>query len=122
MAEDVDAAASSTPGEGKAIAEGARAKGEQKVSFDTLRKEDIKGDIALEQMYARWMLGLMSAQIFIADVGFFFYGYGVAWQVDAAVMHVWLGSTVVEVIGVVFGISRYLFPRRDNQPGEAGTR
>lgn len=104
-----------TPGEGKAIAEGARAQGDPKVSFDNLRKEDIKSDIALKRMYARWMLGLMTAQIVIADVGFFFYGFGVKWNVDPPVMHVWLVSTVVEVIGVVFGISRYLFPRRDNQ-------
>ena len=118
MAEDPDPPAG-IPGEGKAIAEGAKATGDPKLSFDNLRKEDIKSDIALKRMYARWMLGLMTAQIVIADVGFFLYGFGVEWRVDAPVMHVWLVSTVVEVIGVVFGISRYLFPRRDSS-AEAG--
>lgn len=60
----------------------------------------------------------MVAQLIAADTGFFLYAqWGKNWDVDSSIMHVWLGATVVEVIGIVLVVTRYLFPRRDEVGG-----
>lgn len=56
----------------------------------------------------------MVAQLAAADAGFFLYAeLGRDWDIEASIMHVWLGATVVEVVGIVLVVTRYLFPRRD---------
>jgi len=39
--------------------------------------------------------------------------WGVDWDIPAVVISAWLGATVVEVIGVVYAITRSLFPLSD---------
>jgi hypothetical protein len=71
-------------------------------------------DIQLKKSYAKWLLILVAAQLFVADAVFVAYAWaGYHWHLDAGVVQVWLASTLVELIGVALVITRYLFPRRD---------
>jgi len=80
----------------------------------TLRRRDLAQDIGLKRIYGRYLLLGLGAQVVVADVIFGLYAWkGVHWDVDATVMQTWLAATVVEVVGVVLVITRYLFPRRD---------
>ena len=72
--------------------------------------EKDRADLGLRRLVANWALGLALAQIVVADVGFFIYGFTNHWHVPAAAIDAWLAATVVEVISVVLVITRYLFP------------
>lgn len=70
----------------------------------------------LVQRYGTRLFWLMVGQLFIADVGFFLYAsIGVSWNVTASVMNVWLGASVIEVIGVVLVVTRSLFPMEPDE-------
>ncbi len=70
----------------------------------------------LVQRYGTRLFWLMVVQLGIADVGFFLYAWlGVHWKVSASVMNVWLGATVIEVIGVVLVVTRSLFPMEPDE-------
>lgn len=72
-------------------------------------------DIQLKRTYAKWLLILVAAQLFIADGVFVAYAWaGENWHLETGVVQVWLASTLVELIGVALVITRYLFPRRDH--------
>jgi hypothetical protein len=71
-------------------------------------------DITLKKTYAKWLLWLVSAQLLVADAVFVAYAWaGERWELEAAVIQVWLIATLVELIGVALVVTRYLFPRRD---------
>jgi len=71
-------------------------------------------DIKLKKKYANWLLWLITIQLIVADAVFIVYAWeGEHWQLDPAVIQVWLITTLVELIGVALVITRYLFPRRD---------
>lgn len=56
----------------------------------------------------------MVAQLIVANTVFVVYAWaGEHRDLDAVVIDVWLGATLVQVIGVVAIVTRYLFPRRD---------
>jgi hypothetical protein len=78
-------------------------------------------DIQLKRTYAKWLLILVAAQLFIADAVFVTYAWvGEHWHLEAGVIQVWLVSTLVELIGVALVITRYLFPRRDRISPSSG--
>ncbi|HEV3321550.1 MAG TPA: hypothetical protein VG147_05090 [Solirubrobacteraceae bacterium] len=71
--------------------------------------------LAYGKVYAYGAMGAMAVQIVIADIAFYWYGYehvesGHHWQIPAGAIQVWLGATVVQVIGIVLVIARSLFP------------
>ncbi len=71
-------------------------------------------DIQLKKAYAKWLLILVAAQMIVADAVFIAYAWaGNGWHIEASVIQIWLGATLVELIGVTLVITRYLFPRRD---------
>lgn len=81
--------------------------------FERAQAQSAEQDVRLKGFYAYFLLAIMLGQLVVADAGFFFYAdVGKRWAVDASIMHVWLGATVVEVIGIVLVVTRYLFPRR----------
>jgi hypothetical protein len=41
---------------------------------------------------------------------------GADWDLPAGVIEVWLGATVVQVVGIVLIVTRHLFPNRDGKP------
>lgn len=68
----------------------------------------------LRYVYAGVLLGFLLVQVTVANVAFFMYAaWGVDWDVPPVVISAWLGATVVEVIGVVYAITRSLFPLSD---------
>lgn len=81
---------------------------------ERLRVQDHKQDIGLKKTYAYWLLGAVVVQLFAADAVFVTYAWvGKGWNLDAVVINVWLGATLVQAVGVVAIVTRYLFPRRD---------
>lgn len=71
-------------------------------------------DLELKGKYGRRLLSMMILQLGIADAVFVAYAWaGKSWNVPTESMHVWLGATLVEVIGVVYVVTRYLFPTRE---------
>jgi hypothetical protein len=110
---DVDEG-SARPGEGKAVARAAREEGVAQEGLDPkVVQRDFEQDITLKKVYARWLLVAMSVQIGFANLGFFLYGGSDHWEIQPVVMQFWLSAAVVQVIGIVYVIARYLFPRRD---------
>ena len=113
MADEPEAGA--TAGEGKAAARAAREKGTPQEQLDPkVVQRDFEQDIALKKTYASWLLVAMSVQIGFANLGFFCYGIANHWDIEPVVMQFWLSAAVVQVIGIVYVIARYLFPRRDH--------
>jgi hypothetical protein len=73
-------------------------------------------ELHLKEKYGKTLLRMMAAQLVAANAVFVVYawvGTDPAWQVDPNVMQVWLGATVIQVIGVVHVVTRNLFPRKD---------
>lgn len=80
--------------------------------FEKLRHRAQGLDIELRKRYAEWVLYGVAAQLLIADLAFFLYaGLGVHWRIATAAIDVWLGATIVQVVGIVGIVTRYLFPR-----------
>lgn len=81
-----------------------------------LPQKDHHQDIKLKRIYAVSLLIALGIQLLIADGVFVAYVWaGENWRVSPDVVNVWMGAAVVQVIGVVIVVTRYLFPRRDLQ-------
>ena len=73
--------------------------------------------LKLRGVYAWTFLGVLAAQMIVADVAFVLYAtWGVHWKVPPEVMTAWLSATVVEIVGVVYAVTRSLFPLSDAKP------
>lgn len=73
--------------------------------------------LRLRGVYAWTFLGVLAAQMIVADVAFLLYAaWGVRWNVPPEVMTAWLSATVVEIVGVVYAVTRSLFPLSDARP------
>lgn len=81
---------------------------------EALRGIDHWQDIRLKKSYARWLLIMVAAQLVVADAVFIAYAWaGEGWHLDKGVIQVWLGATLVELVGVVLVVTQYLFPKRE---------
>jgi hypothetical protein len=79
-----------------------------------LREKEQAQDRELKLSYATWLRRSLASQLLIADVVFIVYAWaGKHWSLEPAVINVWLGATVLQVVGVVLVITRHLFPQRD---------
>jgi uncharacterized membrane protein YcjF (UPF0283 family) len=56
-------------------------------------------------------LFVMVLQVVISNAIFGWYGDTNAWNISAAAISAWMGTTVVEVVAVVLVVMNYLFPR-----------
>ena len=82
-----------------------------------LKARRIVLELDLRSKYAKGLLYLLGLQLVAANVVFCIYAaIGKHWRLDDGVIQVWLAATVVQMVGVVTVVTRYLFPRRDNQP------
>lgn len=82
-----------------------------------LPERDHQQDIRLKRFYATGLFRLLAAQLALADAVFVVYAWaGERWALQPEVINVWLGATVVQLVGVVLVVTRYLFPRRDGKP------
>jgi hypothetical protein len=68
----------------------------------------------LKNTYAFWILIMLAGQLLLTNAIFVAFAWaGEQWDLSTAVVQVWLAATVVQVIGVVFVVTRPLFPNRD---------
>ncbi len=82
--------------------------------MDDLAVRDLEQDIRLKNQYAVGLLLILGAQMIATDVLVYFYAaLGRDWDIPSGVIQGWLAATVVQLIGVVLVVTRYLFPRRD---------
>jgi hypothetical protein len=82
---------------------------------DVLEREHLKQDLELKKRYGKWLLWLVTGQLIVADIVFaLYFVVGVHWDLPEGVIYVWLATTLVELVGVVTVVTRYLFPRRDS--------
>lgn len=85
------------------------------------QKEHLQ-DLRLREWYALGLFLLLIAELVVVNLIFWKYAEkGAHWNVPEGVMQVFLGATVVQVIGVVAVVTRYLFPRRDRPAADASS-
>jgi hypothetical protein len=77
-----------------------------------LQNKDLAQDIRLKRLVATFALGGLGVQLLIADGVFAWYGFDSSWHVPVSAIQVWLAATVVQIVGVLTVIARYLFPAR----------
>ncbi|MDQ1700262.1 MAG: hypothetical protein QOG34_2125 [Frankiaceae bacterium] len=75
-----------------------------------LDKQALAQALYFRHRYANWAAGALGLQLVVADGAFLAYLAMAGDAMPASVMSAWLGAVVVEVIGVVFVITRNLFP------------
>ena len=78
------------------------------------KKKDADANRGLRLVYAIIILVIMGGQIAIADRVFYLYGEANHWVIPGGVISAWLGATVIEVIGVVVVIARFLFSEQSS--------
>jgi len=78
-----------------------------------LKRLFARQEYELRRMYARGILWLLGIEILVANAVFVAFAWaGEHWNLETAVIDVWLGATVVQVVGVVLVVTRHLFPHR----------
>jgi hypothetical protein len=86
-----------------------------------IKRKHAKQDIDLRRKYASWLLVILAVELVVVNAMFWAYAeQGKNWAIPDGVMQIWLGATVVQVVGVVTVVTRYLFPRRDAQSEPPG--
>lgn len=79
-----------------------------------LKESNAKQDLELRETYAKWLLGILAIELIVVNVIFCLYAAkGRDWRLPDGVIQIWLAATVVQVVGIVTVVTRYLFPRRD---------
>jgi len=79
---------------------------------DVLR-EALASEVQNRQLRAPIAIGalaVMVLQVLVSNAIFGWYGDTNAWDVSAAAISAWMGTTVVEVVAVVLVVMNYLFP------------
>lgn len=79
-----------------------------------IKRADQRLDLLLKRLVAGFALLAVAGQLFIADLVFWRYAScGLNWNLPTESIQTWLGATVIQVLGILYVITRYLFPRRD---------
>lgn len=70
-----------------------------------------KTRIGLKDYYGRWVLIIMAAQLVVVNAVFLALAwFGWQWRPPEGIVQVWLVGTFVQIVGIVVGITRSLFP------------
>jgi hypothetical protein len=76
---------------------------------DAVARADRRQDIALKRRYATWLLGILVAQLVVADLVFVVYAHaGREWALTTAVVDSWLAATLIEIVGIVYVVTQHL--------------
>ncbi len=78
----------------------------------THRLKEQRSNFNFRRIYAFVLLFAMIAQVGIADYFFWRYMQAYAFKVPEQSMSVWIGAAVVQLIGLVVIITKYLFPNK----------
>lgn len=76
-------------------------------------REEVASDVQnrkLRYPIAIAALILMVVQVIVSNAIFGWYGDSNAWNISAAAISAWMGTTVVEVVAVALIVMNYLFP------------
>lgn len=76
-------------------------------------REELASDVQnrkLRYPIAIAALILMVVQVLVSNAIFGWYGDSNAWNISAAAISAWMGSSVVEVVAVALIVMNYLFP------------
>lgn len=85
-----------------------------------LSEREHKQDIELKLSYATWLRRALSAQLLVADGVFVAFAWaGKRWDLGPSEIEIWLGATVVQVVGIVLVVTRHLFPERAAKRADA---
>lgn len=83
-----------------------------------MRHADFRQDMELRRKYARRMLLILGLELAFVNLLFLMYTWqGVHWKIPGTTIQVWLSATVVQVVGIVYVVTRYLFPPRRDSGG-----
>jgi hypothetical protein len=76
-----------------------------------LDNDDKEQDRKLKKHFAYWSIGVLIVQLLIMN--FVFYMVGIEkLKFDNYSLHLYMAGTLAEVFGIVFIITKYLFPKR----------
>jgi hypothetical protein len=78
--------------------------------LERARKRNAKTDSRLREFLGFGALLFAGAQFVVADVAFYKYGIHYHWKIPPEAIIGWLGATVIQVVGIVLVIAKYLFP------------
>jgi hypothetical protein len=67
--------------------------------------------VRLRGRYAAILLGVLIAQLAVADVVFVYLGYRSGWRMPASVVNAWLGAVVIQVVALVLAITKFIFSK-----------
>jgi hypothetical protein len=82
------------------------------MSSEELATESKRHDLRLRKRVGTFAIFGVSAELVIANVVFVCYAWaGEGWKVPTGAINVWLGATVIQVIGILYVITNYLFPK-----------
>jgi hypothetical protein len=102
-------------GEIKQALQTAREATELPPHLQNLAEQNQAQEIQLRRFYATWLLRGLGAELLIANGVFVAYAWaGRNWNIDSTVISIWLGQTVVQVVGIVMVVTRHLFPQLDS--------
>lgn len=73
--------------------------------------DDLRADTSLKKFYAKRFIWILTGQLAVMNVVFFFVGF--KWMAFSDVaLNIYMAGTLAEVFGVALVITRYLFPKR----------
>lgn len=75
-------------------------------------------NLELRKKIANWSIGIMVAQIALVNVVFVIYALTKGADLPEGVLQAWFASTVVQIVGIVLVITRYLFPEAGREAGK----
>ncbi|CAM4406963.1 hypothetical protein [Pseudoalteromonas ostreae] len=73
--------------------------------------EDFKADRELKKFYANWFIKILIAQLVVMNLLFFCVGFQCL-AFDEWSLNLYMGGTLAEVFGVIFVITKNLFPTK----------
>jgi hypothetical protein len=71
---------------------------------------------AMRERIALWVAYAIGAQVLVADLAFFIYGFGNDWHIPVEAIVAWLSAAVVQVLAVGHAITKSLFPPHAQSP------
>jgi hypothetical protein len=82
------------------------------MTSEELATESKRHDLSLRKRVSAFALIGVSAELVIANAVFVAYAWaGEHWRVPTDAINVWLGATVIQIIGILYVITNYLFPK-----------
>ena len=82
------------------------------MSSEELATESKRHDLRLRKRVGTFAIIGVSAELLIANLVFVLYAWqGEQWKIPIGAIDVWLSATVIQVIGILYVITNYLFPK-----------